>query len=188
MHALGVFLLFLQVALVLLAASYLYYDWKLGAASVPSSPAAGRAVAELVPPEASCVVDLGSGWGGMAIKVARARPQTKVIGIEYALPPYAFSRLRQLFNPSLKNLSFLRTDLFKYPLAPVSAVICYMPPEMMERLAPKLAGELRPGAIIISNSAGLPGQTPEKTVDVPALLLAEKIFIYRIGHDQTHRL
>ncbi|MBU6474951.1 MAG: class I SAM-dependent methyltransferase [Alphaproteobacteria bacterium] len=181
MHALGVFFLLLQAVLALLAASYLYYDWKLGAASVPSSSAAGRAVAALVPPDASSVVDLGSGWGGMALAVARAHPQVKVTGIEYALPPYLFSRLRQFFSPALKNLSFLREDLFGYPLAPVSAVICYMPPEMMERLAPKLARELRPGAVVISNSADWPGRTPEKTVEVPALLLAEKIFIYRIA-------
>lgn len=181
MHAGSIVLLCLQALLALFAAFYVYYDWKLGVAAVPSSAAAGRAVAALVPQGAGAAVDLGSGWGGLAVAVARACPDTQVTGIEYAWPPYLFSRLRLRLNPALKNLTFVRGDIFKYPLADVHVVICYMPPEMMLRLAPKLEKELRAGAIVISNSAALPGRLPESTVDVPALLLPEKIYVYKVA-------
>lgn len=174
------FLQFLQVALIIFVAFYLYYDWKLGAAPVPSSTAAVKRVAELLPAlPGREVADLGSGWGGMAFAAARACPDKNVTGIEFAPMPYAWSRLRQLFNRDLKNLRFLRTDLFAYDFSRLDIAFCYMPPEIMPRLAPKLR-EMPKGSIVISNSAPAEGMQPESVVDV-AGLLPEKIYIYRIA-------
>lgn len=174
------FLQGLQVVLVIFVAFYLYYDWKLGAAPVPSSTAAVRKVAEILPQfSGKNVADLGSGWGGMAFAAARACPDKTVTGIEFAPMPYAWSRLRQLFSGKLGNLRFLRTDLFAYDFGGIDIAFCYMPPEIMPRLAPKLR-EMPKGAVIISNSAPAEGMQPEQVHDVKGLL-PEKIYIYRVA-------
>ncbi len=167
-----------QVLLIIGMGFYLYYDWKLGVAAVPSSRAAARQVASLLRDlSGDTVVDIGSGWGGMAFAAARACPDKTIIGIEYAWLPYAWARLRQkLFSP-FKNLQFLYADLFTYDLSQTQIVFCYMPPEMMVRLEPKLA-ELPVGALIISNSAAATGMQPEKTISVPGWL-PETIYLYR---------
>jgi 16S rRNA A1518/A1519 N6-dimethyltransferase RsmA/KsgA/DIM1 with predicted DNA glycosylase/AP lyase activity len=178
MAAIVILLQILTVLLLVLGCGHLFYEWKLGAAPTPSSSAALRAVAKMLPDyDGDEIVDLGSGWGGMTFAAAAACPDKKVVGIEYAWPPYVWSRLRLLLHPQ-SNLRFLYMDLFKYKFSQKPVVFCYMPPEMMTRLVPKL-GELPKGAVVISNSEAIAQFTLEKTVDVPGLL-PEKIHVYRV--------
>jgi len=169
----------LEAALLIFGAAYLYYDWKLGVAAVPSSSAAVRKVAAMLPGlSGGKVVDLGSGWGGMALAAARACPDKQIVGIEYALLPYLWSRMKRALSLRLGNLRFLRADFFGYSLADTQILFIYMPSEFMPRLAPKIA-ELPKGAYVISNSEKCEGLTPESVVDVPGLL-PEKIYVYRV--------
>ncbi|MDD9900960.1 MAG: class I SAM-dependent methyltransferase [Alphaproteobacteria bacterium] len=166
----------LVIVIFLVMAQYVYYDWKLGAAATPSSSRAIRAVIDVLPENAKNIIELGSGWGGMAKAVAQARPDAQVTGIEFALWPYLASKLKA---GGLSNLTFLRQDFFKYDLSTADVVLCYMPPEMMERLPPKLKADLKSGAVIISNSADLPGFSAEKSVQLTGFL-AEKILVYKV--------
>jgi hypothetical protein len=170
----------LQVGLVIFGAFYLYYDWKLGVAAVPSSTAAVSRVAALLRElPGRQVADLGSGWGGMALAAGKACPDKEVTGIEYAPMPYLWSRMRLLCRPHLRNVRFLRRDLFAYDLSQTDIVFCYMPPEFMPRLAAKFA-ELPKGALVISNSAVAEGLIEERRIPV-AGLLPETIHLYRVA-------
>jgi phospholipid N-methyltransferase len=165
-----------EILIFLFMAQYVYYGWKLGAAATPGSSRAIAEIISLLPPKNGLrVVDLGSGWGGMTRAVAKARPDARVTGIELAPVPYAVSRLRG----RLQNLEYLRRDLFGYPLKDADVVLCYMPPEMMARLPVKMR-ELPQGAVIISNSALLPGLAPDQSRDLPGIM-GEKIFVYRVS-------
>jgi hypothetical protein len=48
-------------------------------------------------------------------------------------------------------------------------VVCYLFRGGMQQLAPKLSAELKPGALVLSNTFALPGWTPEATVVVDDL-------------------
>jgi hypothetical protein len=61
------------------------------------------------------------------------------------------------------NLTLIRRDFFRADLGDAALVCCYLYPGAMRRLAPKLERELRPGALVVSNSFLVPGWEPEAT-------------------------
>jgi hypothetical protein len=171
---------FFLAALVFIAVILLneFYQERLG---VPCTPTMGPVRAEMLACVVSpCgrIVELGSGWGGMAIAAARAHPEARVTGLELSLFPWLFSHARHLLHPALKNLSFERNDFFSYPLHDVSAVLCYLTNPLMAKLKDKLEHELPPGAQVISSTFFIPGWEPEQTVDVKGLW-STRIFVYR---------
>jgi hypothetical protein len=73
--------------------------------------------------------------------------------------PWAFSRLRALFA-RVPNLTIHRRDFHRASLAEGALVVCYLYPGGMSRLRPKLAQELPPGALVVSNFFAVPGWEP----------------------------
>lgn len=61
---------------------------------------------------ASSIVDLGSGFGGMAKSIAKYFPDAQVYGIEFMPFAIIISKLSKLFC-HLKNLKFIHGDVFK---------------------------------------------------------------------------
>lgn len=171
---LSLILLFIVVLLVNEA-----YQSRLGVPCMPTMPRARRRMLSLIPPGEGPIVELGSGWGGMAVAAARAHPGRQVTGLELSLFPYLFSRLR----PRPKNLSIRRADFFKYPLHDADAVLCYLTNPLMEKLRPKFAAELKPGARVISSTFFIPRWRAalEETVKTPWPV---KIFVYEKGGEE----
>src|SRR5690606_10282034 len=92
------------LALLIFSAYYCYYSWKTGVPTVSTSKAVRQKIAALVPEGPRKIVEMGSGWGGLAITVAKARPDCEVLAIEYSIVPALVARLRKALDPSLKNL------------------------------------------------------------------------------------
>lgn len=102
------------------------------------------------------VIDLGSGWGGLVIAVARAFPEARVEGIEISLFPYLTSRLRASRLPNVT----LRWDNFHCSnLRSADAIVCYLMPSVMPGVSNLLDRELRPGAAVVSNTFLFRGRT-----------------------------
>ena len=101
-------------------------------------------------------MELGSGWGQLAIDLARQNPQRQVIGYEMSLIPFCISSLRnRFFGPP--NLAFKREDFFNAPLEEAGVLVCYLFPGAMSRLAESLPKETEQALFMISNTFRLPG-------------------------------
>ncbi len=125
------------------------------------------------------VYDLGSGWGGLARALARCYPRSPVIGFEVSPLPWAWSRLRQTLRESA-NLRFRFGDFHNADLTGAALVVCYLPGPAMEKLRPKLEAELKPGALVASNTFHLRGWTPVEVRTAPDAH-ASQVYLYRVG-------
>jgi hypothetical protein len=132
---------------------------------------------ELVPAEThGLVYELGSGWGGLARALARRCPNARIVGIEAALLPWAFSAVMQRLAP-LPNLSFVRGNFHGQPLADADVLVCYLFTGGMRALAERAS--FKKGALLISSTFALPGHTAESTVRARDLY-ASPVYRYRL--------
>ncbi|KAF0814365.1 hypothetical protein IGB42_01266 [Andreprevotia sp. IGB-42] len=115
-----------------------------------------RLLSAQIPPQAR-FVDLGAGTGTVLAWLARYRPDVIAHGVEFAWLPCLIGRLR-LWRTAAH---LQRGDLFAVSLADYDVVYAYLSPEPMAQLWEKARAEMKPGAILISNSFGIPGLSPD---------------------------
>ena len=130
---------------------------------------------QLPPNLEGTVYELGSGWGTLALPLAKHLPHCHVVGIESSPIPFWVSRALAYKQA---NLTFRREDFFEASLEDATLVICYLYPGAMEKLKEKFDRELRSGAWVISHTFAIPGWTPWRLEKVPDLYRT-KIYIYR---------
>ncbi|MBV71501.1 MAG: hypothetical protein CMH52_09125 [Myxococcales bacterium] len=159
------FLETIPVVLVLVSAlSIVWFTLKTGISPMPSSNQVIGEVCSLAQanPVAS-VYELGSGWGGLAIAIAKANPKSAVVGYEMSTLPWLFSSLRNHLSGA-KNLTLIRRDFMQTNLTDADLIVCYLYPEAMKRLADHLRTQLKGDITVISNTFRLPGFQPKMTV------------------------
>ena len=121
-----------------------------GAPSLPSTGLMAQDVIALLNEEAvpagATIYEFGSGWGSLAIALARAFPQAQIIGIEISPVPYLASRIRALRYP---NLRFEWGDFRKRDTSDAHAITCYLMPALMPRVAQHLDANAQPGTRVI---------------------------------------
>ena len=158
-----------------------YYAFKTGVPTIASFPSARRKVLEVLQKhmgaQTCTILDLGSGNGQLANKIARSFPTATVMGIEISLVPWLFSVLRQrLFGPA--NLTFLRMNFWTYDCSTTDIIIIFLTENIIDRVSTKLQQELKEGALIIANDTALRGKwAPIDTLNTG--LFNMKIFVYR---------
>ncbi len=153
---------------------------------VPPTPTSGgvrrtlfRVLEEIPPHDPQGVVyELGSGWGGLAFAIARRYPRATVRGIEASLLPWAASRLRLALRPQA-NLIFRRGNFHDCPLGDAALVVCYLFPEGMKKLKPKLEAELADGALVASNTFAMAGWKPERMARAGDIY-SSPVYLYRM--------
>ena len=91
------------VILGVVTALIVVYAIRLRAVPMPSGRKARNEIISYLPKEPCRVTDFGSGWGDLAINIARARPDITVTGIELSPLPYAVSRIRGAGNSGREN-------------------------------------------------------------------------------------
>jgi len=139
--------------------SVVYHTLKIGISPLPSSRRARQVMLSAIPDGFSGrIVEAGSGWGSLAIPLARRFPEAAVIGYELSPVPFFCAQLRRLGRHP--NLRFHRADFRTVSMADADLVVCYLFPGAMRALDEKLRRELRPGARVISNTFALPGWKP----------------------------
>jgi SAM-dependent methyltransferase len=157
-----------------------------GVPTVASARASRRTMTEILKKRSASagsnvfnIVDLGSGNGQLAARIAREIPKAKVTGIEISIVPWGISFLRQkIFGP--ENVEFRRQSFWNYDCSQADAVTVYLIGKVMERVSEKLQKELKPGAMVLSNEIPLRGDwQPVEVIETG--FLGMKIFVYRQG-------
>ena len=175
----------LIIALVLIAL-VVWTSLRSGSPPTPTSPSVRRTMMELLPDRLpgsaeAPIVELGSGWGGVAFALARRYPHHPVIGYEVSALPWAVSRLRLLVQPQA-NLHFRKSDFMQVDLSGIALSICYLMPDTMSRLRDKLDRELPNGALVLSNTFAIPDWHALDQVNASDLY-SSPVYLYEINRN-----
>lgn len=139
-----------------------------GVPSQSSSPGAVAAAVEIVPEEFDgTIIEPGAGWGALTFALAIRFPACPVIAVELSPLPWLFLQVQQRLLYRQPNVQIIFGDFHRLRFHGADLVACYLTPRAMARLAPKLREELNPGALVVSNSFGLPGWRPIDTIEIP---------------------
>lgn len=137
-----------------------------------------EAVAELLPPRrGATLLDIGSGTGALLLQLAKLRPDVHLVGIESAPAPYLLTRL--LARPHRK-LYVRRGDFFRQPWKDYDVVYAFLSPVPMSAVGLKARSEMKPGALLVSNSFEIPGWHPERIVEVGDKR-GTRLFVYTVN-------
>lgn len=96
------------------------------------------------------VYDLGSGTG-TALIIAAKEFEARGVGIEIDPLRYFISTLLLRRNRVLDDkVQIIRKNFYDVNISKASVVFVYLVPRALERLRPKLMGELKPGTLLVS--------------------------------------
>lgn len=141
------------LSVLALCLSILIFQVITGVPPLSSSSVEGADVVALLEQaglaEDAVIYELGSGWGSLAIALARAFPAAEIRGIEMSPLPYWISRLR---TRKLPNVRLRRGDFYRCDLTDAQAVTCYLMIKPMPKIAALLDRMLAPGTPVISLS------------------------------------
>lgn len=154
--------------------------WRTDKSRVPlylTNATTAAAVVALLPMHPCRVLDLGCGDGGLLRRMACARPDCEFLGIEHAPLPWLWARLAAA---GLPNLRILHGDFWSRPLNDCDLVYAFLSPAPMPRLWDKARAEMRPDALLVSNSFAVPDIAPEQALNI-ADGRRTRLYIYRPG-------
>jgi trans-aconitate methyltransferase len=158
--------------------SVLIWSLKNGIVPMPTTRAQRERMMEHLPEDpGEFVFDLGSGFGTLAIALAKRYPKSVVVGVESSPIPFWVSTILKMIL-RLKNLNLRREDIMKTSIVNASAVVVYLHRAGMRNLKTKLQNELKPGVWIVSNTFAFPDWQPEKVVPVGDLNKT-KVYVYK---------
>ncbi|MFA5076484.1 MAG: class I SAM-dependent methyltransferase [Patescibacteria group bacterium] len=119
--------------------------------------------------------ELGSGNGKVISRIAQKYPQLECVGVEFNWAVYFLALGRNLF--SKRKVKYLCQNMFKVDLRDADVVFTYLFPKPMERLEPKFAAELKPGAMVISSTFPLKNKQPAQVYRNKSCLAT--IYVYQ---------
>ena len=136
----------------------------------PTSKKMERALLTELPKDQSFTfIDLGCGFAGTLINLARANSSGRYLGVE--LSPLCFliawcrTALFQTFNPdSAVKIRF--GNIFTTPLDQIDFIYCFLSPAPMSALWSRICKVAPEGSIFLVNSFPVEGLQPEKIVEV----------------------
>ncbi len=123
------------------------------------------------------LLDAGSGTGTLLRKLAPHFPAARFTGIENAPIPFLISRI--LGWRSHRNCRILWGDFWRHRFEPYDIVYAFLSPVPMSALWVKACAEMRPGAMLVSNSFPIPNVSPWRIIETGDSV-RERILIYRI--------
>ena len=164
-------------ALVVIASIFIY-TLLTGISPMPTSAKVCRAMLDILPNNIDgAIFDLGSGWGTLAIPLARQYPNCPVYGYEISPLPWFYSYLRKGIS-GFRNLRFHRYNYLKVDLSAAAIIVVYIHADGMEILKSKFEHELKPGTLIVSNFFQIRGWEPIQTTTVDDIHQT-KVYLYQ---------
>ena len=141
-----------------------------------SGQAVPQALRLVLPGDPFHFVDLGCGFGGVLTRLAEHYPQSHFEGIESAPLPWLIARLRLARR---RNCRIRWGNFWRLSLADYQVVYCFLSPEPMAALWTKAHAELRPGALLISNTFAIDSAPPpHQVIAVPNA--TDPLYVWRM--------
>ena len=106
------------------------------------------------------VYDLGAGTGAIVFRAARTY-RARAVAVEVEPLRILILRGRRALGPFADRVTIVWGDFFRLDFRDATVVTAFLWAGAMERLRPKLEGELPPGARVVSYYHRMPGWTPE---------------------------
>jgi len=178
---LGILTILILFAVFILLLGEIYRVLFVGNAPyVPSSKKlVDKILQEIDFKENSLVYELGCGNAKFLRKLAKQR-NVQAIGYEYFVIPFLMAKLLTFLHGN--KIKIYCQDFFKVDLSQADYIFCFLINQEMLRLEPKLAKELKPGALVISNAFQFKNWQPEKIIILDQNKktgLNNKIYIYK---------
>ncbi len=170
-------ILALGAALTVIALIFVYTLWA-GISPMPTSKKVRDTMLQTLPSVINGpIFELGSGWGTLAVPLARKYPTSFITGYEISPLPWLSSYIRKI-TLKLSNLTLFMRDYMKEDLSGAALIIIYINADGIEKLRPKLERELMPGALVQSNFFQIRGWVPIQEIIV-CDIHQTKIYMYQ---------
>lgn len=167
-----------------MAISIEWSSHKLGISPFPTSSQARKKALKALPPESLIhgdIYELGAGWGGTSLALAKKYPHRNVVGFEKSILPYLTSKIRCLIarrpNLSIRYKNFMDADFKKCGL-----VLCYLSPSHMIDIEDTVIQKLHDDqhkSYIASNTFQLPN-TPLLKKHALSGLMQDFLYVYEV--------
>ena len=108
-------------------------------------------------------LDLGAGLGSTTVPLADQFPEDQFTGVENAPLTWLAGWILALGRP---NISWQWRDLWQTDLSCHDVVYAFLSPVPMPALWEKVAAEMPPGSLFISNSFPVPGVVPDQVIEI----------------------
>lgn len=129
----------------------------------PSGRRAWKAAAAQLPQDRPLrFIDIGSGFGGLVLHLARQRPESSIGGVELAPLPWLASRLVARLASS--SAYFVWGDYRDLDFSSYDVIFAYLSPAAMPALWQKACAEMKKGALLLSYEFPIPGASPDIAV------------------------
>ncbi|OEH85031.1 hypothetical protein BHU72_06920 [Desulfuribacillus stibiiarsenatis] len=166
---------------IYIVSSITFFTVKYGISPMPTSAEVRKRVFQLIEEKHTkkpirTIVDLGSGWGSLAIPLAKAMPHVTIYAYETSHIPYLYCKLRLYFSPQ-ENLILQKVDFFSVPLQSYDIILCYLYPKAMKKLRSKFEQELNASHIVISHTFSVPTWKANEVWQINDLFRT-KIYLY----------
>ncbi|WP_303722170.1 class I SAM-dependent methyltransferase [Malonomonas rubra] len=163
--------------------SIVWNSLRVGITPVPSSKKARQTILQAAEAAAAegAILELGCGWGHLALLLAQKYPHRQVIGYEVSLFPWLFSLLLKRLRRA-DNLLLLKRNFLGSELPPAALAICYLHPGGMTKLAKKLREERPQIDMLISNTFALPDREPLQIYRLKDIYKSP-IYVYRLTEE-----
>lgn len=156
-----------NVYLILFLLFSLVY-WSIFKTRVPYYPSKASLIPHLAKyfPEGQSIhfIDVGSGLGGLLIKLSKLKKNAYFYGIEIAPLTWLLSYLRGMFSGS--NVKFQLGNLEKLDLSAFDIVFCYLSPAAMPLMWEKMQLEMKKGSILFSYEFIIADATPDILIEI----------------------
>lgn len=125
--------------------------------------------------------DLGCAHGSLAVRIKKILPDITIVGIDNNPIRIRFAKVvAKIFH---RDIRFLYADIFDVDLSNADILYTYLWYDLMPILEKKLLNELKPGAIVITNTSHFPTWEPIQTVvTYPGVVMTpdfETLFVYK---------
>lgn len=174
-------ILSLAILTLLLIAFILTYAFSipLGVVPMPSSTRERLTVERLLEDvdAQQVITDLGSGWGGMAMRLSDRFPERDICAMEYSPIPYMASKI-MVFLTGRANIKVQRRDIYSLPLESNRCYVTYLSGPAMKKLRKSFERDRPTGGLLISIAFAMPGWTPVKEIQAGELLHSP-VYLYK---------
>lgn len=110
------------------------------------------------------VIDIGCGFAGVLLELAKKRPVGQFWGIEIAPLPFLISWLRSYFSG--RNVRILFGDYVHLDFSKYDLVFAYLSPAAMPLLWQTIKGQMRPGSCLVSYEFIIPDVEPTVIINI----------------------